>query len=456
MKKIRILSILIAVIFFFTWVLPPVLAEEAGDKMAEIFKKDIKPPVDLLPVGVEVVDGFEPGKGAPIGSVKNTVGKVLVVHQGAKKAYVLQKGISLFTGDTLITGEESSLSSSLNDKSEFALAPYSKIVLDKSFYDPDKNARDSLLRLMFGKARFIVTMLGKKAQANYRVNTPTAVVGVRGSDFALSVVPVEALSVSWWDRIKKMSLIGTAHAAAGPTLATTVVTGKETAISFAGNVGPTQMLGPLNISQAIAGMAAIAPMAVSAAVVFGALSGVSAAAGGAAAGGAAAGGAAAGGAAGAVSATGVVAAGGIVAAGAVASGAVGGGDDEPAAPAGTSEFTPQTGTYTAVCTSSSGTCGYPTVGDTEIVTIESITVLGSTDVKVTYSYGDTFYFTKSAPNTWIRTFTNEPEGSGYRTGTETVVFTSDTTGIHHEQGTYTEGSYTCTYDADHAFTKTGP
>ncbi len=278
MKKMRILSILIAVIFFFTWSLPPVLAKEAGDKMAEIFKRDIKPPVDLLPVGVEVVEGFEPGEGKPIGSVKNAVGKVLVVHQGANTAYVLKKGTSLFTGDTLITDEGSSLYSNLNDKSVFTLSPYSKIVLDKSIYDPDKSSRDSLLRLMFGKARFIVTLLSKKAQANYRVNTPTAICGVRGSDFALSVAPVDALSVSWWDRIKKLGLIGTAHAApAGPTLATTIVTGKETTVGFAGNVGPTQVLGPLHISQAIAGMAAITPMAVSTAVVFSALGVASAA-----------------------------------------------------------------------------------------------------------------------------------------------------------------------------------
>jgi hypothetical protein len=280
MKKMRILSILITVMFFFSWVVPPVLAEEAGDKMAEIFKKDIKPPVDLLPEGVEVVEGFEPGEGASIGSVKKAVGKVLVVHQGAKTAYVLKKGTLLFTGDTLISSEESSLYSKLKDKSEFTLAAYSKIVLDKSIYDPDKNSRDSLLRLMFGKARFIVKTLSKKDQENYRVKTPTAILGVRGSDFALSVVPVDALSVSRWDWIEKLGLIGTAHAApAGPILATTIVTGKKTTVSFAGNVGPTQIVEPLQISQAIAGMAAIAPMAVSAAVVFGAISSASAAAG---------------------------------------------------------------------------------------------------------------------------------------------------------------------------------
>jgi len=56
--------------FFLTGVVPPILAEEAGDKLVEIFKKDVKPPVPLLPEGVEVVEDYEPGEGASIGKIK--------------------------------------------------------------------------------------------------------------------------------------------------------------------------------------------------------------------------------------------------------------------------------------------------------------------------------------------------------------------------------------------------
>ena len=134
MKSIRIVSVLVVFMFFFTWVVPPILAEEVGDKLVEIFKKDVKPPVDLLPEGVEIVEGFEPGEGASIGTAKKLKGEVLVIHKGASVAYRLKKGQALFTGDMLISGEDSSIQAKLIDKSVFSLGSYSKMILDKFIY----------------------------------------------------------------------------------------------------------------------------------------------------------------------------------------------------------------------------------------------------------------------------------------------------------------------------------
>lgn len=437
MKKMRILSVLIAALFLFSVVLPPALAEEAGDKLAEIFKKDIKPTVDLLPVGIEVVEGFEPGEGDPIGSVEKAVGQVLVFHPGDRKAYVLEKGTSLFTGDTLISAEKSSLYSKLNDKSEFTLAAYSKIVLDKSIYDPDKNSRDSLLSLMFGKARFIVEVLSKETQEDYKVKTPTAVLGVRGSDFALSVVPVDALTVSRSSWIEKLGLIGIAHAApAGPSLVTTLVTGEKTTVGFAGTVGPTQIVGPLQLSQAIAGMAAIAPMTVSAAVVIGAIGGASGAAG-----------AAAGGSAAAISTTTIaVVAGGVAAAGAVAASSSSSSDDS-----GSGEFTIEESTWTCVTTSVGGTCPWSSVGDTHTEHITP-TATGFVD-------SDGNVFTHTGFNTYSSTTsgTGNPPGSGTETWTTTLVLSSNSTGTATSDGAWTPNvGSPCTWHEVETCSKTGP
>jgi len=277
---------MVAIAFFCTWVVPSVLAEEAGDKMAEIFKKEIKPVKDLIPDGVKIAKTFKSGKGDPIGKVNAIKGKGLVVHKFGTEAYPLKKGVDLFMGDMIVTDGGASVQAALNDKSAVSIAGYTKLVLDKSVYDLKSAKRDSVLSLLFGKARFIVSKVAE-GKEDYFVKTPTAITGVRGSDFALSVVPTDkiaAVDQTWWQWLSSLFLARPAYAAPQESpLVTTVATGKETTISFTGDTGPTQVVGPNMISQAIAGVAATVPLALTAAVVLSALGGAGAGAGMAAA-----------------------------------------------------------------------------------------------------------------------------------------------------------------------------
>jgi len=138
----------------------------------------------------------------------------------------------------LISEEQSKAQAKLNDQSIISIGPYTKLVFDKSVYDPSKPARNSLLSLLFGKARFIVTKLANFRSSPFKVRTPTAVAGVRGSDFAISVAP-------------------------GSPLTTTIMTGQETTVTFAGNTGPTRVVGPMSASSATQGMAATAVLPIS-------------------------------------------------------------------------------------------------------------------------------------------------------------------------------------------------
>lgn len=138
----------------------------------------------------------------------------------------------------MISQEQSKAQAKLNDGSFIALGPYSKIVFDKSVYDPSKPMRNSLLNLLFGKARFIVTKLANFRSSPFTVRTPTAVAGVRGSDFAISVAP-------------------------GSPLTTTIMTNEGTTVAFTGNTGPTQLVGPMSASSATQGMAATSSLPIS-------------------------------------------------------------------------------------------------------------------------------------------------------------------------------------------------
>ena len=128
----------------------------SAESLLEKFQKEYRPAVSLLPADVSIKPGFEPSEGSPIGNVQMVQGDVYVVHKGSSSAYLLKENLPLFVADTLVSGERSRLSAKMRDKSVFALAPNSKLVLDKSFYDPSKDERSSLLTLLFGKTSMIL------------------------------------------------------------------------------------------------------------------------------------------------------------------------------------------------------------------------------------------------------------------------------------------------------------
>lgn len=248
-------------------------AESAGisDRLLQLLEKEYKPVEPLIPPDIKIMPEFQPGAGPTIGNLQLVQGDAYVIHKGRNAAYPLLKGSPLFTNDTLVTGDRSRISVTLNDKSVFTLAANSKITIDESVYDAQKNERQSTLSVLFGRARFIVSKLA--GSPNYTVKTPTAVCGVRGSDFAIAVVP-ETIQLSFFNSIlPRIGLIREAHAQM-PGMMTVIVTGPGTNVGFAGLLGPTMAVGPASVTAAIMGGAAISPIGVAAAAAAGALNAV--------------------------------------------------------------------------------------------------------------------------------------------------------------------------------------
>jgi hypothetical protein len=241
------------------------------DTLLGTFKKEYAPPKPLLPPDVQVKPGFEVGEGTPVGKIQMVQGEAFVVHTGRLFAYMLKKDFPVFTGDTLVTDKRSRVSVRLNDRSVFALAPVSKLVIDKSIYDPEKKKRSSLLSLWFGRARFVVAKIMGEKEADYKVTTPTAVCGVRGSDFGLSVSPIEDKTASLGNLFASLSPVSVAHAQAPGTLMTVVVAGKDTTLTFAGVTGPIQTVVPNSMCAAAAAEGATAVTALAESIVQGVL-----------------------------------------------------------------------------------------------------------------------------------------------------------------------------------------
>lgn len=146
----------------------------------------------LVPEGLVVENTFKPGIGSPVGKVAAVRGEVLIVHEGALQGYRAYKDLPLFKGDTIIALETGRIKCELNDGSALTLIPETKLTISESIYDPQKKDRSTYIDVSVGKVRSVVTKLSGYKRSVFKVRTPTAVCGVRGSDF----ITVAMLNVS--------------------------------------------------------------------------------------------------------------------------------------------------------------------------------------------------------------------------------------------------------------------
>ena len=114
------------------------------------------------------------------GKIDLVSGEVTVVQSGnqTRRAAV---GESVNEGDTLITGPSSELHMTMQDTGFIALRPNTKLKIEK--YRADGGDSDTgVFRLLLGGMRSITGWIGKFNRRSYQVNTPTATVGIRGTD----------------------------------------------------------------------------------------------------------------------------------------------------------------------------------------------------------------------------------------------------------------------------------
>lgn len=222
------------------------IGADNGEKLLNNFKI-VKPAESLLPPDIAVKPEFVEGAGKQIGTIQKIRGGAYVIHKNDKTAYSLKNNFPLYTGDTMITSDESSIDAVMNDKSLITLASYSKITLTESVYDPKKETRSSLVDVLFGQVRFLVVKIS--GSPNFKVKTPTAVCGVRGTDFCISVIPASV-------KTSGLEIVSKAYAFEPASLITTVITGPGSTVEFAGMVGPTTIVGPTSVASAGVGAAA--------------------------------------------------------------------------------------------------------------------------------------------------------------------------------------------------------
>ncbi|MBL4615578.1 MAG: FecR domain-containing protein, partial [Magnetovibrio sp.] len=118
--------------------------------------------------------------GEPIGVVTELEGSVTVTRANASQV-TLSAGDSIYQGDALETGADSTVGVVFADDTTFSLDADGSMVLDEMVYDPDTQTGAFEATVIKGVFSFVSGQVAKTADDAMVINTPKATIGIRGS-----------------------------------------------------------------------------------------------------------------------------------------------------------------------------------------------------------------------------------------------------------------------------------
>ena len=121
------------------------------------------------------------------GTFKNIEGSVTVIRNA--KSLPAVPGGKLLVADRMVTGPDSAASVTLRDGTVVSVGSNSKLDLNQFVFDTTSQNGNMLLNLLQGTMRMVTGIMGKTNPDLIKVTTPTSVVGVRGTDFIVEVLP---------------------------------------------------------------------------------------------------------------------------------------------------------------------------------------------------------------------------------------------------------------------------
>ena len=122
---------------------------------------------------------------ADIGQIKLAKGQVTIVRNGHSTP--AQVGARVQDADTVRTGADGSVGITMTDDSLLSAGPDTVLTLDRYAFDPATQRGRFDASLNKGTLAVISGRLAKQSPDAMTVRTPAAILGVRGTEFAVSV-----------------------------------------------------------------------------------------------------------------------------------------------------------------------------------------------------------------------------------------------------------------------------
>lgn len=126
----------------------------------------------------------QPAVSSEVGLIDRAVGWRQVVRD--TNEIEPEKGFDIISKDDLRTGE-GRMQVKFVDDSKLRMTEHTRIVIDNVVFDDDPSKSDLAMTFAQGTARFITGKLGTIEKENIRLRTPTASIGIRGTDFTVTV-----------------------------------------------------------------------------------------------------------------------------------------------------------------------------------------------------------------------------------------------------------------------------
>jgi len=122
-----------------------------------------------------------------VGTVKTLTGSATVIRESS--VLPVSAGQPVYRGDRIVSGRDSYVGVMLYDDTRLTLGPSSELQIREFEFNPSSYAGDLAVSFLKGTVRVVTGLIGKNAPDNVQLTTPTASIGIRGTEF---VVDVEA------------------------------------------------------------------------------------------------------------------------------------------------------------------------------------------------------------------------------------------------------------------------
>lgn len=124
--------------------------------------------------------------GSKAGIFLQVGGKVLVTRAGAKPIPAAPKG-EIFLKDVIETKKNSAVELKFDDGTKMVLRENTKIAVTQFLFQPQQRKRETTIQVFFGKVKAVIAKTFDKKTSRTQLQTPTATVGIRGTEVALEV-----------------------------------------------------------------------------------------------------------------------------------------------------------------------------------------------------------------------------------------------------------------------------
>ena len=121
----------------------------------------------------------------PAGHVKIATGRAFIVRQSTTIA--AKPGDAVFAIDTLRTEADGTIGVTMIDDTRISLGPESEVRLERYVFAPAEGGLGMVLNFVRGVAAYVSGRMAKLAPDSIRLETPAAIVGVRGTTVAIRV-----------------------------------------------------------------------------------------------------------------------------------------------------------------------------------------------------------------------------------------------------------------------------